>query len=225
MNLVFDWAWLQPLGRGFLVTFELTAVAISIGFVIGILLAVGRVYGNRLIRLLSTVYLTLFRGTPLLIQIFIIYFGLPSLGIMISAFVSAIVALGLNSGAYQAEYFRGSIQAVKNNEIVAARALGMSKLQAIRYVVLPQTLRMVIPSWSNQLINLLKFSSLVYLIRVQELMYEAKIIAGLTFRNFEVFTIVAIMYLTTALILSRILGMIEKKVRIPGLGGKGTQAA
>jgi polar amino acid transport system permease protein len=225
MNLVFDWAWLQPLGKGFLVTFELTAVAISIGFVMGILLAVGRVYGNRLIRLLSTVYLTLFRGTPLLIQIFIIYFGLPSLGIMISAFVSAIVALGLNSGAYQAEYFRGSIQAVKNNEIVAARALGMSKLQAIRYVVLPQTLRMVIPSWSNQLINLLKFSSLVYLIRVQELMYEAKIIAGLTFRNLEVFTIVAMMYLTTVLILSRVLGMIEKKVRIPGLGGTGTQAA
>ena len=225
MNLVFDWAWVQPLGKGFLVTFELTGVAISIGFVIGILLAVARVYGNRLIRLLSTVYLTLFRGTPLLIQIFIIYFGLPSLGIMISAFVSAIVALGLNSGAYQAEYFRGSIQAVKNNEIVAARALGMSKLQAIRYVVLPQTLRMVIPSWSNQLINLLKFSSLVYLIRVQELMYEAKIIAGLTFRNLEVFTIVAMMYLTSALILSRILGMIEKKVMIPGLGGKGTQAA
>ena len=225
MNLVFDWAWVQPLGKGFLVTFELTGVAISIGFVIGILLAVARVYGNRLIRLLSTVYLTLFRGTPLLIQIFIIYFGLPSLGIMISAFVSAIVALGLNSGAYQAEYFRGSIQAVKNNEIVAARALGMSKLQAIRYVVLPQTLRMVIPSWSNQLINLLKFSSLVYLIRVQELMYEAKIIAGLTFRNLEVFTIVAMMYLTSVLILSRILGMIEKKVMIPGLGGKGTQAA
>jgi polar amino acid transport system permease protein len=221
MNLAFDWGWLQPLGKGLLVTFELTGIAISIGFVIGILLAVGRVYGNRLIRLLSAVYLTFFRGTPLLIQIFIIYFGLPSLGIMISSFVSGIVALGLNSGAYQAEYFRGSIQAVKGNEIVAARALGMSKLQAIRYVVLPQTLRMVIPSWSNQLINLLKFSSLVYLIRVQELMYEAKIIAGLTFRNLEVFTIVAIMYLTTVLILSSILGMIEKRVKIPGLGGKG----
>jgi len=221
MNLAFDWGWLQPLGKGLLVTFELTGIAISIGFVIGILLAVGRVYGNRLIRLLSAVYLTFFRGTPLLIQIFIIYFGLPSLGIMISSFVSGIVALGLNSGAYQAEYFRGSIQAVKGNEIVAARALGMSKLQAIRHVVLPQTLRMVIPSWSNQLINLLKFSSLVYLIRVQELMYEAKIIAGLTFRNLEVFTIVAIMYLTTVLILSSILGMIEKRVKIPGLGGKG----
>lgn len=221
MNLVFDWSWLGPLGKGLSVTFELTLVAVSIGFVFGLLLAVGRVYGNRVIRLLSTTYLVVFRGTPLLVQIFIIYFGLPSIGIKLSSFVSAVIALTLNSAAYQAEYFRGSILAVNTEEIIAVRTLGMTYLQGIRHVVVPQTLRMVIPAWGNQLINLLKFSSLVYTIRVPELMYQGRLLASFTYRNFEVFLIVAAMYLATVLVLSQILGVLERKVRIPGLGAKG----
>lgn len=223
MNFVFNLNWLPILGRGMLVTLELTAIAISIGFVIGILLAIGEIYGNHPIRMLSIAYTTLFRGTPLLIQIFIFYFGLPSIGIMISSFLAGVLALSLNSAAYQAEYFRGSIQAVKKDEVVAARALGMSKLQGILYVVIPQTLRMVIPSWSNQLISLLKFSSLVYTIRVKELMYQGKIIASLTFRSFEVFIIVAMMYLGAVIFFSTILRILEKKIRIPGLGDKSDQ--
>lgn len=225
MNLVFDPDWIKPLSSGFLMSLEITGIALIIGFFLGILLAIGRVYGNPFFRAVSTVYLTFFRGTPMLIQIFLLYYGLPSIGFKISAFMAGIFGLGLNSAAYQAEYFRGSILAVKKNELLASRSLGMTKLQGIYYVVLPQTLRMAIPSWTNQLINLLKFSSLVYMIRVQELMYEAKIIAGLTYRNLEVFGIVALMYLVTILILSYIMGVIERKARIPGLGGKGAQAA
>jgi polar amino acid transport system permease protein len=221
MNLVFDPDWIKPLSNGFLMSLEITGIALIIGFFLGILLAIGRVYGNPFFRAVSTVYLTFFRGTPMLIQIFLLYYGLPSIGFKISAFMAGIFGLGLNSAAYQAEYFRGSILAVKKNELLAARSLGMTKLQGIYYVVLPQTLRMAIPSWTNQLINLLKFSSLVYMIRVQELMYEAKIIAGLTYRNLEIFGIVALMYLVTILILSYIMGVIERNTRIPGLGGKG----
>lgn len=221
MNLVFDPAWIKPLSNGFLMSLEITGIALIIGFFLGILLAIGRVYGNPFFRAVSTAYLTFFRGTPMLIQIFLLYYGLPSIGFKISAFMAGILGLGLNSAAYQAEYFRGSILAVKKNELLASRSLGMTKLQGIYYVVLPQTLRMAIPSWTNQLINLLKFSSLVYMIRVQELMYEAKIIAGLTYRNLEIFGIVALMYLVTILILSYIMGVIERNTRIPGLGGKG----
>jgi len=221
MNLVFDPDWIKPLSNGFLMSLEITGIALIIGFFLGILLAIGRVYGNPFFRAVSTVYLTFFRGTPMLIQIFLLYYGLPSIGFKISAFMAGILGLGLNSAAYQAEYFRGSILAVKKNELLASRSLGMTKLQGIYYVVLPQTLRMAIPSWTNQLINLLKFSSLVYMIRVQELMYEAKIIAGLTYRNLEIFGIVALMYLVTILILSYIMGVIERNTRIPGLGGKG----
>jgi polar amino acid transport system permease protein len=221
MNLVFDPDWIKPLSNGFLMSLEITGIALIIGFFLGILLAIGRVYGNPFFRAVSTVYLTFFRGTPMLIQIFLLYYGLPSIGFKISAFMAGIFGLGLNSAAYQAEYFRGSILAVKKNELLAARSLGMTKLQGIYYVVLPQTLRMAIPSWTNQLINLLKFSSLVYMIRVEELMYEAKIIAGLTYRNLEIFGIVALMYLVTILILSYIMGVIERNTRIPGLGGKG----
>ena len=221
MNLVFDPDWIKPLSNGFLMSLEITGIALIIGFFLGILLAIGRVYGNPFFRAVSTAYLTFFRGTPMLIQIFLLYYGLPSIGFKISAFMAGILGLGLNSAAYQAEYFRGSILAVKKNELLASRSLGMTKLQGIYYVVLPQTLRMAIPSWTNQLINLLKFSSLVYMIRVEELMYEAKIIAGLTYRNLEVFGIVALMYLVTILILSYIMGVIERNTRIPGLGGKG----
>jgi len=221
MNLVFDPDWIKPLSNGFLMSLEITGIALIIGFFLGILLAIGRVYGNPFFRAVSTAYLTFFRGTPMLIQIFLLYYGLPSIGFKISAFMAGILGLGLNSAAYQAEYFRGSILAVKKNELLASRSLGMTKLQGIYYVVLPQTLRMAIPSWTNQLINLLKFSSLVYMIRVEELMYEAKIIAGLTYRNLEIFGIVALMYLVTILILSYIMGVIERNTRIPGLGGKG----
>jgi len=207
--------------RGLAVTFELTIMAVSFGFVLGLLLAIGRVYGNRVIQLLSGAYLTFFRGTPMLVQIFIAYYGLPAIGIKMSNFGAGLLALTLNSAAYQAEYFRGSILAVREDEIVAVRALGMTSLQAIRHVVIPQTLRMVIPAWSNQVVNLLKFSSLVYLIRVPELMYQGRLLAMFTYRNLEIFLIVAAMYLGTVLFLSQILGILERKVRIPGLSPKG----
>jgi len=159
------WSILPALLRGTVVTLEITGISISIGFILGILLALGRIYGNKSIYIVATTYVEVIRGTPLLTQLFLLYFGLPSIGIMLSPFLAAIIGMGLNSGAYQAEYFRGAIQAVKSGQMMAARSVGMNKFKAVRYIILPQMLRIVIPSWSNELIYLVKYSSLAYMIQ------------------------------------------------------------
>ena len=215
----FEFAWsISPkLLRGSLISLELTVLAISIGLILGIPLSLGRVYGNKIVYTLATIYVEAFRGTPLLTQLFILYFGLPSIGIMFSPFTSAVIGLGLNSAAYQAEYFRGAIQAVKDGQMVAARSIGMSKIKAIRYIILPQMFRLVIPSWSNELILLLKASSIAYMIQVSELVSVGRQIASRNFRTFEVFLVIAFIYFVIVEILNRILHSVEGKIKIPGL--------
>ncbi len=213
---------LPRLLKATLVTLELTACSITLGFIVGILLALGRVYGNRPIRTLCNTYVQFFRGTPLLVQLLLIYYGLPAylnpLGIKLSPFVAAVLGLGLNSAAYQAEYFRGAIQSIRMGQMMAARAIGMSKSQAVRSIILPQALRIVIPSWSNELIYSIKYSSLAYFLSLAELTFTGKKIAGATARPFETFMVVALIYLVIVLIISRLLWMLEGRVRVPGLG-------
>ncbi len=203
--------------KGLLVTLELTVCSITIGFILGVALALGRLYGKRPVSLLCTGYIEFFRGTPLLVQLLILYYGLPPYGIRLSSFMAGILGLGLNSAAYQAEYFRGAIQSVSQGEIMAARAIGMSRFKAIVNIILPQMFRIVIPSWSNELIYTLKYSSVAYMIGAPELMARAKFVAAQNFRYLEVFLVVAFIYLITVIILSRILSLVENKVRIPGL--------
>ena len=203
--------------RGTIVTLQLTGIAISMGFIIGTFLALGRLYGNRSISAICNGYIQFFRGTPLLVQLFIVYYGLPRYGIRLSSFTAALIGLGLNSAAYQAEYFRGAIQSIGEGQMMAARAIGMSKFKSIKNIIIPQALRIVIPSWSNELIYTLKYSSVAYMIGAPELMAQAKFITAKNFRYFEVFIVVAFIYLVIVLVLSRILDFIEKKVRIPGL--------
>jgi len=203
--------------KGAVVTLELTVCSISLGFILGVALALGRLYGKRPVSLFCTGYIEFFRGTPLLVQLLILYYGLPPYGIRLSSFVAGILGLGLNSAAYQAEYFRGAIQSVSQGEIMAARAIGMSRFKAIVNIILPQMFRIVIPSWSNELIYTLKYSSVAYMIGAPELMAQAKFIAAANFRYFEVFLVVAFIYLIAVVVLSRILSVVEKRVRIPGL--------
>ncbi len=203
--------------EGTLVTLQLTGFAISLGFVIGISLTLGYLYGNRPISIFCKGYIEFFRGTPLLVQLFIVYYGLPQYGIRIPSILAALLGLGLNSAAYQAEYFRGAIQSIDKGQMMAARALGMSKFKSIVNIIIPQALRIVIPSWSNELIYTLKYSSVAYIIGAPELMAQAKFIAAKNFRYFEVFIVVAVIYLVIVLVFSRILKIVEKKVRIPGL--------
>ncbi len=203
--------------QGTLVTLELTGIAISVGFIIGMVLVLGRLYGNKPVRVFCIGYIQFFRGTPLLVQLLIIYYGLPSYGIRLPSFLAALIGLGLNSAAYQAEYFRGAIQSIDEGQTMAARALGMSKFKCIKNIIIPQALRIVIPSWSNELIYTLKYSSVAYMIGAPELMAQAKFIAAENFRYFEIFIVVAFIYFVVVTILSRFLDFIERKVRIPGL--------
>jgi polar amino acid transport system permease protein len=215
--LELTWSIIPKLLEGTAVTIELTVIAIAIGVLMGIPVALGRVYGNKSIYAFCTFFVEIIRGTPLLTQLFILYFGLPSIGIMLSPFLAAIIGMGINSAAYQAEYFRGAIQSVKKEQLIAAYSLGMKQNQTIRYIVLPQMLRLVMPSWSNELIYLLKYSSMAYMIQAPEIMSQGRLIASRNFRTFEVFIVVAFIYLILVLALSKILDLMESRFNIPGL--------
>ncbi len=203
--------------EGTAVTLELTAICISSGFVVGLALSLGRVYGNKLVYGITTTFVEMVRGTPLLVQLFIIYYGLPDVGILLDPLLAAGIALGLNTSAYQAEYFRGAIQSVDAGQMTAARSIGMSRVGAIKSIILPQALRLAIPSWSNELIYMLKYTSLAFTVGAPELMAKAKIIAARNFRYLEVFIIVAFIYIIIVTGFTKVLDIVEERVKIPGL--------
>ena len=213
---------LPKLLDGLSITLFLTFLSLILGFVLGISLALGRIYTPKIISWLCIGYIEIIRGTPLLVQLFILYFGLPSVGIRLTPITAAVIGLSLNSGAYQAEYLRGSIQSIKSGQMIAARTLGMTKIQAVAHVILPQSLRTSIPAWSNELIYLLKYTSIAYIIQVVELTAEGKFIAADTFRYLEIFTMIAIIYLSLTVLFTEIIDRIEHRIRIPGLGTKRT---
>ncbi len=198
-------------------------MGIAIGIIFGIPAAVIRVYGGRWARLFVRGYLELFRGTPLLVQLFVVYYGLPEFGITFSRLTAAYIALGLNSGAYQAEYFRGAIQAIGRGQFMAGRSVGMSRLQTIRHIILPQALRLVIPAWSNEAITVLRASAIVFIIAVPDLMAKAKLIASYTYNPIQAYSAVGIAYIILVSILSVILNSIDKRFRIPGMDIEGAR--
>ena len=155
-----------------------------------------------------------------MVQLFIIYFGLPSAGVVFTPIQAALLGLSINSGAYQAEYLRGSLQSIESGQMIAARSLGMNRRKSIRHIILPQALRISIPAWSNEFIYLLQYSSIAYIITVSELTAEGKFIAAPTFRYLEVFTIIAIIYLVITIISSEIFDRVAKHLSIPGIGAQ-----
>ena len=221
--MTFDLAFLREmlpaLVGGLRFTLELWALTLVFGGVLGILIAVARVYGRSPIYYASTIYVEIIRGTPLLVQLFILYYGLPQLGIVLPGFIAAVIAFSINTAAYQAEYFRGAIQSVRGGQMEAAEALGMTKVQIIRRIVLPQAMHMVIHPWSNEAIVMLKATSLAFMVTVPELMFVGRIIAARTYRNLEVFITVAVLYIIVVLFFTQFLDWVEKKTVIPGLGG------
>ena len=202
--------------KGMLVTLELTAVGLVVGFILGLGLALARAYGPKWLRFIAIGYIELFRGTPLLVQLFLIYYGLPSLGVTFSQTMAAYLALGLNSGAYQAEILRGAIQSVGESQMTAGRAIGLSRWQTIMHVILPQALRLVVPAWSNEPISLLKTTAVVFLIAVQDLMAKAKRAAAVTYNPIGSYLAVAVVYLVLVFILNAGLKWMERRTRIPG---------
>jgi len=167
------------------------------------------------------VYVEIFRGTPLLVQLFLLYYGLPGIGITMSRELAAFLALGLNSGAYQAEYLRGSILAIGEGQMMAGRSIGMSRWSTVFNVILPQALRLAIPAWANEPVSLLKSTSVVFLIAVPELMARAKAIAARTYDSISSYIAVAIIYLVLVYLVDAVMKWAERASQIPGFEMEG----
>jgi polar amino acid transport system permease protein len=229
-SIAFVVPYLPTLAGGVWLTIVLTTVCIGLGFVIAVPLSAARVYGHYS-GYVSLAYTELIRGTPLLAQLFVLYYGisglsawfreLPAVGTGIvpaAAFWIAIIGFTLNSAAYQAEYLRGAIESVDPGQFTAGRAIGLSKIAGIRYVVLPQGLRYAIPSWTNELVYLIKYTSLAAFITVPELFERIQTIASETFRYTELFILAALFYLALVITASKVMSAVDDAVSIPGLG-------
>ena len=229
-ELLAFWNMIWPgLGKGILVTLQVSAVALALGVATGLPAAVMRVYAPRWLRRLSIAYIEAFRGTPLLVQLFVIYYGLPDVGFLLERWglpgqwlildniVAAYLALGLNSGAYQAEYFRGAIQAIGAGQMMAARAIGMTRLQAIVHIVLPQALRLALPAWTNEVAYMVKYSSVVFIIAVPDLLARGQFIISKYYNPMEILLTVGAVYLAMVLVIATVMGRLERRLRIPGM--------
>lgn len=200
-------------------TLVIAAISITLGFFGGLLVGSCRLSKNPIIHGISTVYVEAFRGTPLLVQIFLVFLGLPSLGVQFDAFTSGLIALSMNSAAYQAEIFRGGVQSISKGQVEASRSLGMTHMQSLVHVVIPQALRNALPPYTNEFITMIKDSSLVMTIGVLELTLSGRLVISRTFQPFVVFIFVAFMYFLMTFTTARIMLYVEKRFAIPGMMG------
>lgn len=202
--------------KGLIISIELIIPSALFGFIIGIIVGVLRVFGNPFAIMIANTYVAIFRGFPLVIQLFIWYFGLPHLGIYLNPFLASVIGFSLCSGAYQSEYIRGALLSIKKGQLLAAESLGFTKVQMIFSVILPQAFRRALPGCGNEIIYLIKYSSLAYMITCIELTGQGKIIASETFKYTEIFFIVGIFYLVLTSAASWLLHNLENRLRLPG---------
>ncbi|MFC7440008.1 amino acid ABC transporter permease [Laceyella putida] len=228
--MVWDWSVIveyQDLFiRGLWMTIQLTVVAVAVGLLIGLILGLMRISGKKWLIIPATAYVDLFRGTPLLLQILAIHFAiLPTLFQDMLGFpapdalTSSFVALSLNAGAYIAEIFRGGIQSIEKGQMEAARSLGMTYWQAMKLIILPQAFKRMLPPLGNEFIALLKDSSLVTVIAVNDITYAAFTTAKNTFVRWPPYLTAGLMYLVLTLILSRVVYYLEKRFNTNGRKG------
>jgi His/Glu/Gln/Arg/opine family amino acid ABC transporter permease subunit len=204
--------------RGMIITVETTISALIIALFLGLFFCLLGMSKNSALRLVSKTYIWIIRGTPLLVQTFFVYFGLPQLiqalgfNFRLSPFTAGVITLSMNAGAYIAEIFRGGIQAIDHGQMEAARSLGLSYYRAMFRIILPQALRVSIPSLVNQFIISLKDTSIISVISLAEIVYQAKIYLGRTMQSFATWTIVGLVYLAIITVLSQISTHVEKKL-------------
>jgi polar amino acid transport system permease protein len=200
------------LAQGLLLSLEISFLSLAIGIMVGLLAAFGRVYGPRPLRTLIVAYVEFVRNIPLLLIIYFVYFALPLLGVsVLDNLGSFIFALVIYAGAYLTEIFRAGIESIHKGYIEAGKAIGLTRWQRNRYVILPLMFRIVLPSLGNTLISLFKDTSLASAISVGELTYGAIQINVNTWRVIEVYTVVGLMYLVTAYLIAGILRLLEKR--------------
>lgn len=203
--------------KGAMVTWAIVIGAMGLGLVIGVHMAVGQVYGNYIIRRLIGLYVWFFRGVPVLVLLFLFYFGLFSIiGLNLSAFAASILVLGMTTGAYQSQIFRGAILSLPRGQLQAARALGMSDIKAITTIILPQALRFSIPGWSNEYSIILKDSALAFVLGTSEIMARSHFVASRTYQSLPLYLTAGCLYFILTWIGVKTLLKLEKKFRIPG---------
>ena len=200
---------LQGLG----VTVSVTVIALGVGFVLGVLMAVLRVYGSRPLSAFAAGYSVVVRAVPVVVTIFILYFVIAQI-VDLSPFLAGSLALGFASGAYQSEIFRGALQSVAPGQMTAGRAIGMSRMQAIRHIILPQAIRLALPGWGNEATLVLKDSTLVFAVGVPEMLRRAQYVSSRTLEPFLAFGTAALLYLLLTMLTSYVLGRVEQRYRL-----------
>ncbi|HPC03110.1 MAG TPA: amino acid ABC transporter permease [Syntrophales bacterium] len=207
--------------HGSLVTVGLVIFAMALGLVIGTLLAVGQVYGSEWVRRVVLVYVWFFRGVPLLVLLFLFYFGLFTLfRINISAFTASVFVLGLISAAYQSQILRGAILSLPEGQMKAARAMGMSETQCILLIILPQAFRLSVPGWSNEYSIVLKDTAVSYALGVMEVMARAHFVASRTYEHLPLYFTAGVIFLVLTYLGTKALRIVEERVRIPGYANR-----
>ncbi|MBL4932857.1 amino acid ABC transporter permease [Clostridium paridis] len=198
---------------GLLVTLKITIFSLVFASIIGLLVGLLNISSNKILKRIAVIYIDIIRGTPLIVQAFFIYFGIPSvMGIRIDPVLAGIIALSLNAGAYMAEIFRAGIQSVHKGQMEAARSLGLSYGKAMRKVILPQAIRTMIPSIINQFIISLKDTSILSVIGLRELTQSGQIIIASNFKSFQIWLIVGVMYFIIITTISIISKRIERRL-------------
>ena len=203
----------QYLLQGLGVTVGVTLIALALGFALGTISAVMRVYGNRFAAGLAAAYSTVVRAVPVVVIIFILFLVIAKF-VDLSPFLAGALALGFASGAYQSEIFRGALLAVPPGQMKAARAIGLSRLKAIRFIIMPQALRLAIPAWSNEATLVLKDSTLVYVIGVPEILRQAQYVSARTLQPFLAYAAAAAIYLAMTFLVIRVLHAVERRHRL-----------
>lgn len=224
MNLR-SWAevvpYLPALLQGLVVNVELLAGLLGLGLVVGVIAALLEVYAPRPVAFVAYVYSWFFRGVPEIVLLFLFYFGLSQFGLPVSAFFAAVLALGLRSSAYQAQIFRGALLSIPAGQMMAARALGLGRLQAIAHVVLPQALRLSLAGWSNEFSSVLKDTTLAWGIGVVEVIRQASYVRARNFTlTLPIYITVALLFLVLTYAGNFAIGLAERRLRVPGLEGR-----
>lgn len=214
MNIQFMIKELPFLLQGSIMTIELTAVTLILGTFLGIILALFKICGIKILYLSATFYTWVFRGTPLILQLFFFYYALPSMGVTFDAFTAAVIGLSLNCGAYMAEIIRGGILAIDKGQFEASKALGYTYLQTMTKIVLPQAVRIILPPVGNEFIAMIKDTSLVSTIAMSELMRTATQITSATFKYGEILLTTALLYLLMTTVFTAIFSRLEKKLAV-----------
>jgi polar amino acid transport system permease protein len=205
------WRVIKFVPDGILRTFQVTIMAIILSLFVGLFTGLGRISRNVFINRIATIYVEIIRGIPLLVQLFYIYYALGRI-VRVPRITAAVIAMTVCYGAYMGEIFRAGIQAIPKGQMEAALALGMSRAQAMRKIILPQTIKVVLPPVGNEFIALLKDSSLVSILAVSDLLRRGREFASKTFYYFETYTIIAIIYLIMTLFFSRLVALMEERL-------------